>query len=97
MLNTYTTRGPKSVAVPRALERLRDMPQLRGLRFVLGWQKDRMMRQIPVHISCTWLGFSVIWLCVLLWKGEIGDWGAAFGFAQVVAASITLVIMLTRV
>lgn len=66
------------------------MAELRGLNFVLGWQRARIAREIPFHISCTWLCIAIVWLSALLWKVGSGDWSIAFGFAQVVAASISI-------
>ena len=50
-----------------------------------------MARELPVRIALVWLGFAVIWLCVLAWGGPTGDWSTAMGFGQVIAASVTLV------
>ena len=66
--------------------------ELRGLHFILGWQFDRMTRELPMRIALVWLGFAVVWLCVLAWGGHTGDWSTAMGFGQVIAASVTLVV-----
>ena len=65
--------------------------ELRGLHFTLGWQLDRMARELPVRIALVWLGFAVTWLCVIAWGGPTGDWSTAMGFGQVIVASVTLV------
>jgi hypothetical protein len=51
-----------------------------------------MKVELPCKITSAWFGIAVIWFCLILWKGEGGDWGTAFAFAQVVAASISIVI-----
>ena len=65
---------------------------MRGLHFVLGLQKDQMRIELLFRTSCAWFGI-VIWLCLVLWRVEGGDWGTALAFAQVVAASISIVIV----
>ncbi|KAI8623052.1 hypothetical protein F5Y19DRAFT_460064 [Xylariaceae sp. FL1651] len=89
----YATKGPNRVALPLPYQRFRGSVRLRGLHFVLGWQKDRMKIELPFRISCAWFGITVIWLCVVLWKEGGGDWGTVLAFAQVVAASISIVIV----
>lgn len=66
---------------------------MRGLHFVLGFQKDRIRAELPFKVSCAWFAIAVIWLCVVLWMGGGGDWGTALAFAQVVAASISIAIV----
>lgn len=68
---------------------------MRGLHFVQGLQTDRMSIELPFRISCAWFGIAAIWLCLVLWGVGGGDWGIALAFAQVVAASISIII--TRV
>jgi hypothetical protein len=66
----------------------------RGFRFEMGWQTDRMAVEVPFPAACAWFGIAVIWLCILLGKVKQGDWGVALGFAQVVAASIAIMVTL---
>lgn len=63
---------------------------MRGLHFVLGLQRDRIRIELPFRISRAWFGISIIWLSLVLWREGGGDWGTAFAFAQVVAASISI-------
>ena len=86
-------RGPNQVALPLPHQRFQETVPMRGLHFVLGWQKDRIRIDLPIRISCAWLGTAFVWLCVVLWRGEGGDWGTALAFAQVVAASISIIIV----
>ena len=68
------------------------MEQMRGLHFVLGFQKDRIEVELPFTVSCVWLGVAAVWLCLIFWGVGGGDWATAFAFAQVVAASISIII-----
>ncbi|KAG8362427.1 hypothetical protein FVEN_g153 [Fusarium venenatum] len=67
-----------------------------SLHFVLGWQTDRIHTELPFGVSCALLAVAFIWLCLLIWRGAGGDWGTAFAFAQVVAASFAIVITYAR-
>lgn len=84
-------RGPNRVVLPLPHRRFQETVQMRGLHFVLGLRKDRMRIELPFRISCAWGGIAVIWLCLVLWRGGGGDWGTALAFAQLVAASISIV------
>lgn len=90
----FTRSREGKVKVPRVPEPIWYTPELEGLRFDIGWQVDRMARDIPIHVSSAWLVFAIIWLCVLLFRVGFGDWGTALGFAQVVAAAISFFVML---
>lgn len=70
---------------------------MRGLQFIVGWQIDRMSAGLPIRISFASFGVVLIWLCVAIWRGGLGDWNTAFAFAQVIAASVAIVITSTRV
>ncbi|CAH0051998.1 unnamed protein product [Clonostachys solani] len=84
-------RGENKVVLPLPYELFRGTDQMRGLRFVLGWQTDRMI-EIPYRVSCVWFGIAAIWLGLVFWRVGGGDWGIGLAFAQVVAASIAIVI-----
>jgi hypothetical protein len=62
------------------------------MHFILGWQTDRMQRELLFKVSFAWLGIASIWLSLVVWRGLGGDWGTAFAFAQVVAASVAIII-----
>lgn len=87
--------GENKVALPLSYELFQQTVQMRGLRFVLGWQTDRLI-ELPFKVSCVWFGISAIWLGLVLWGWGGGDWGIGFAFAQVVAASISIVITLAQ-
>ncbi|XEV01629.1 hypothetical protein FSHL1_006916 [Fusarium sambucinum] len=89
-------RGPKRVAVPIEGERFQCTTWTRGLHFVLGWQTDRIRAELPFRASCASLAVALIWLCLVVWRGAGGDWGTAFAFAQVVAASFAITITYAR-
>lgn len=65
---------------------------VRGLQFILGWEKDRIFFELPVGISWTLFGLAVIWLCVIFLGGSAGQWDFAMAFGQLLAASMTLLI-----
>ncbi|KAI1347709.1 hypothetical protein F5Y01DRAFT_329247 [Xylaria sp. FL0043] len=88
--------GPDAVKLPQPHEKYLDTIHFRGLYFVLGWQKDRLIRILPLQISCVWLGIAIVWLSVILWKVETGTWELAFGFGQIVAASVALLVSAVR-
>ncbi|KAH6705791.1 hypothetical protein EV126DRAFT_412840 [Verticillium dahliae] len=89
----YDTKGKNRVALPRMNQEFHGTVRMRGLHFVLGWQKDRMRVELLPRISAAWSGFAIIWLCLVLWRATGGDWGTALAFAQVVAASLSIVII----
>ncbi|KAI0880727.1 uncharacterized protein GGS22DRAFT_182051 [Annulohypoxylon maeteangense] len=89
----YDTKGPNRVLLPLPNQKFRGTVRMRGLHFVLGLQKDRMRIELPFRISCAWFGVAFIWLCLVLWRWGGGDWETALAFAQVVAASISIVIV----
>ncbi|KAI1274443.1 hypothetical protein F5Y07DRAFT_214054 [Xylaria sp. FL0933] len=92
----YDLEGRAAVKLPQPHEKYLDTIHFRGLYFVLGWQKDRLIRILPLQISCVWLGIAIIWLSVVLWKVETGTWELAFGFGQIVAASVALLVSAVR-
>ncbi|KAK0753009.1 hypothetical protein B0T18DRAFT_395806 [Schizothecium vesticola] len=69
---------------------------VRAFGFVFGWQMDRITVELPFSISVGLLGVGIVWLAVLLSKGGGADWNIAFAFAQVVAASIAILLTSLR-
>jgi hypothetical protein len=65
---------------------------IRAFHFVFGWQMDRIAVELPFFISGGLLGVGIVWLAILLSKGGGADWNTAFAFAQVVAASIAILL-----
>ncbi|KAL4732199.1 hypothetical protein ACLX1H_001207 [Fusarium chlamydosporum] len=88
--------GPRSIVLPLPSQRIESTAQIRGIHFVLGCQIKRMGIILPFVFSHVSLFVALIWLCVVIWRGGGGDWGTAFAFAQVVAASITIAIAKLR-
>lgn len=89
-------RGSKAIAMPLPYGDFRGKDWMRGIHLVLGWQTDRMYIEIPFRVSCFLLMICFIWFCAVLWRGGGEDWGTSFAFAQVVAASIAIVISYAR-
>lgn len=56
----------------------------------MGWQFDRMARELPIRFCWTVFSLSVIWVCVAS-AGLKGDWNIAIAFGQLLAASVALV------
>ena len=69
---------------------------LRAFHFVFGWQTDRIAVELPFFISVGLLGVGIVWLAVMLLRGGGADWNTAFAFAQVVAASIAILLTSLR-
>ncbi|KPA40519.1 hypothetical protein FLAG1_06600 [Fusarium langsethiae] len=92
----YDIKGSNKIDLPLPYQELRCKKWRRGLQFVLGWQTDRIRTELPFGISCASLAIALIWLSLVVWKGAGGDWGTAFAFAQVVAASFAIVITYAR-
>ncbi|EMT73664.1 hypothetical protein FOC4_g10002154, partial [Fusarium odoratissimum] len=87
-------RGSKAVVMPLPYGDFRGTDWMRGIYLALGWQTDRI--EIPFRVSCFLLMICFIWFCAILWRGGGRDWGTSFAFAQVVAASIAIVISYAR-
>jgi len=66
--------------------------QLRGLHVVLGWQRCRIIHEMPFHMSLAWFLIASVWLCALVARFGSGDWNMALAFAQVIAASFSILI-----
>ncbi|KAI1847018.1 hypothetical protein JX265_006786 [Neoarthrinium moseri] len=92
----YDVRGTTQFNVPQRNEPFCHGKPLRGLQLTSGWQKERMVVELPFKAACTWLGIATVWLCVLLIREERGDWDLALALAQVVAASVAILITLLR-
>lgn len=78
--------------MPVPHERFQGTEEMRGLHFVLGFQTDRIGIELPFRISCAWLGITAVWLCLVIWGVGSRNWGIAIALAQVVAASISIII-----
>ncbi|KAG8673778.1 hypothetical protein FPOAC1_007097 [Fusarium poae] len=92
----YNVKGPKKILLPVPDEEFQGTTWTRGLHFMLGWQTGRIYAELPFRLSCVSLAVALIWICMALWRGAGGDWGTAFAFAQVVAASLAIVITYVR-
>lgn len=86
----------ETLIVPQAHQRYDRTDELRGLQFVLGWQLDRMACELPTHIAWSCLGLAMTWLCVIAWAGPTSDWATAMAFGQLIASSISLLLLYTR-
>jgi len=47
--------------------------QLRGLHVVLGWQRCRIIHEMPFHMSLAWFLIASVWLCALVARIGSGD------------------------
>lgn len=68
-------------------------PLLPGIEFVLGWQTDRFIDELPSKIMGTWLALAVIWIAVVI-GGLAGDWNLWVAVGQLLVASFA--VLLTR-
>ncbi len=82
--------------MPERTKRWAGGPPVRGLHIVLGWQKDRILLELPYQTSIGVLGVGIVWVTVLLSTGNGADWAIALAFAQVVAASISILLTSVR-
>ena len=92
---THSGRHDDRLELPRGNDAWIGIP-IRAFHFVFGWQMDRITVELPFFISVGLLGVGVVWLAVLLSKGGGADWNTAFAFAQVVAASIAILLTSLR-
>ncbi|EWY79565.1 hypothetical protein FOYG_17311 [Fusarium oxysporum NRRL 32931] len=92
----YDIKGSSQVVLPLPYQKFQGTAWMRGIHFILGWQTDRMHIELPFRVSCAWFGVASIWLSLVLWRGVGGDWGTAFAFAQVVAASVAIIVTYVR-
>jgi hypothetical protein len=88
--------GKDKVEMPVMNESWTGTSAVRALHFVFGFQMDRIRLEVPFLASVGGLGIGVIWLAVLVSKGAGADWSMALALAQVVAASISIVITSLR-
>lgn len=70
--------------------------ELRGLHVTLGWQTDRLCRDLPRNAAWSYLGTVVVWLSVLVWAQPAGDWTTAMAFGQLIAACLSLLVLYAR-
>jgi hypothetical protein len=62
----------------------------------MGWQLDRIASEFPLYIAWSWLSVVIIWLCVGEWAGAASDWATTMMFGQLLAASVSLIVLYTR-
>ena len=63
----------------------------------MGWQFDRAVSEVPLPIAWVWFSVATIWLCVLAWGwGGKNDWGTAMAFGQLLAASVSLIVLYAK-
>lgn len=79
----------------------RDQPytrtdKLKGIEISVGWQFDRIISEVPVSATWTWFYLALIWATVIAWEGTTDDWGTAMAFGQLLAASISLIMVHAR-
>lgn len=66
---------------------------MRGIEIEMGWQLDRIISELPLSISWTWFCLAFIWFAVLMWEGKTKNWGDAMAFGQLLAASLSLIVI----
>ncbi|KAJ6006656.1 hypothetical protein N7451_004600 [Penicillium sp. IBT 35674x] len=76
--------------VPHRNQPYRRTDKLRGIEIDVGWQFDRIASELPDYITPPWFYLALIWVAVIIWKGDTTNWGAAMAFGQLLAASISL-------
>lgn len=62
----------------------------------MGWQRDLMAWKVLLYMFYGWFSLSFVWLCVAVWERRTSDVGTAMEFGQLVAASISLIILFTK-
>lgn len=67
--------------------------KFRGLRYTLGWQKDRLCLVVLRGLAWPYLTIAIVWLCVVVWDKTRGSWETALALGQLIAASATLLFM----
>lgn len=90
----YSLKGRDAVILPAPQGRRYQTAQFRGLSFALGWRTDQLVRHGFFHISCVWFGVAIVWLCILFSRVGGAAWDVGLGFAQVTAASISILMSL---
>lgn len=74
----------------------RSMRPVRALHFTLGWQMGRIGLELPYLVSVGVFSVGVVWLAVLVSRGAGADLTTSLAVAQVVAASISILITTVR-
>jgi hypothetical protein len=69
--------------------------KLPGIEYVLGWQTDRMLDELPVHVIRMWFILALIWVGVIVF-GVVEGWSLAVAIGQLVAASVALLFISVR-
>ncbi|KZM28847.1 uncharacterized protein EKO05_0008561 [Ascochyta rabiei] len=65
-----------------------------AIEIVLGWQIDRIIGEMPVHMTQAWVIIAIIWIGVTV-GGLAGDWSVSTALGQLLAASVALILTLT--
>lgn len=61
---------PSRIEVPKDLQPYDRTDLLWGIQFVLGWQYDRIVYEVPLSMACTTIGLVVIWPCIIAWVAQ---------------------------
>ncbi|XP_014561834.1 hypothetical protein COCVIDRAFT_11609 [Bipolaris victoriae FI3] len=86
----------KQITVPGRQQYYHQTDKLRGIEFVMGWQIDRIIYEMPVKIAWIWFSLTITWLCVIVWGGLAGDWSTAMAFGQLLVAFISLIFLCAK-
>lgn len=92
----YPTFGTDAVEIPSMNQRWDGETPIRALHFVFGWRMDRIQLELPYLVSIKVFGIGLVWLVVLLSRGAGFDWNVALALAQVVAASVAILMTSLR-
>ncbi|KAK3638716.1 hypothetical protein LTR56_006723 [Elasticomyces elasticus] len=82
----------QSISMPQTADELATAGEVRGIHVTLGWDLSRMLRHARAGGVWTVFGVAVVWLGSLIWAGQTRDWGTAWAFGQVLAASVALLV-----
>lgn len=93
---TWTFRGDDQIILPQRDQPYTRTDKLRGIEIAVGWQFDRIVSEVPVSVTWTWFFLALIWAAVIVWEGTADDWGTAMAFGQLLAASISLIMVHAR-
>jgi hypothetical protein len=92
MFFTEISRGSNAIRWPGNPLSGSTFGDFRGLHLVVGWQWDRMKRELPKKASLTVVAVSLVWICTLFWQGRTGDSATAFTFGALICGSATLLV-----
>ncbi|KAK4966742.1 hypothetical protein LTR42_011053 [Elasticomyces elasticus] len=81
-----------SISIPQTADELAEAGEVRGIHVTLGWDLSRMLQHVRAGGVWTIFGVAVVWLGSLIWAGQTRDWGTAWAFGQVLAASVALLV-----